>query len=57
MRKIKNERLQDFRLIPNSSGIILNGIYVKKDNSEIIIRSAFGGEWHFRPLGEEEEGL
>lgn len=56
-KKIKDKRLLDFHLIPNSSGIILNGIFVKNDNSEIIIKSAFGGQWHFRPLKEGETSL
>lgn len=56
-KKIRDPHLIDFRLIPNSAGLILNGIFVKNDNSEIIIKSAFGGQWHFRPLKENETGL
>lgn len=54
IKKIRDPLLEDFRLIPNSAGIILNGIFVKEDNSEIIIKSAFGGQWHFKPLTQEE---
>ena len=57
MKKIKDPQLKDFRLIPNSAGIILNGIFVKDDNSEIIIKSAFGGQWHYKPLKDGEESL
>lgn len=57
MKKKRKPQLEGFRLIPNSAGIILNGIFVKDDNSEMIIQSAFGGQWHFRPLKEKEESL
>jgi hypothetical protein len=55
--KVGDRTLMGFRLIPDSSGIILNGIYVKDDNSEIIIKSAFGGQWHFKPLNDNESSL
>jgi len=57
MKKLRDPQLKDFRLVPDSAGIILNGIYVKDDNSEIIIKSAFGGQWHFRPLKDGEISL
>ena len=56
-KKKRDPQLKDFHLVPHSSGIILNGIFVKDDNSEIIIKSAFGGQWHYRPLKENENGL
>lgn len=56
-KKVRNPALKDYRLVPNSSGIILNSIWIKNDNSEIKIRSAFGGEWNFRPLKDNEESL
>ena len=55
MKKKRNPALKDFHLIPHSSGIILDSIWVKDDNSEIIIKSAFGGQWNFRPLKENED--
>jgi hypothetical protein len=57
MRKKHNLTLEGFHLIPETSGIILDSIWVKDDNSEIIIRSAFGGQWVFRPLKENEISL
>ncbi len=57
MKKKKDPNLKNFHLIPHSAGMILNGIFVKDDNSEIIIKSAFGGQWHFRPLKENEQSL
>lgn len=58
MKKQKKiRRFPDFHLVPNSSGIILDSIWVKNDNSEVIIVSAFGGQWHFRPLKETESSL
>ena len=54
-KKIRgSEKHKGFRLIPDSSGIIINGIYVKEDKSEMIIESAFGGRWHFRPIQDGE---
>jgi hypothetical protein len=57
MKKKRDPQLVGFHLIPNSAGIILNGIFVKDDGSEVIIKSAFGGQWHFKPLEENEESL
>jgi len=56
-KKIKTPRFPDFHLIPNSPGIILDSIWVKNDNSEMIVVSAFGGQWHFRPLKDAEQSL
>lgn len=53
----KLPRFPNFHLIPHSSGIILDSIWVKNDNSEIKIISAFGGQWEFRPLKEMETSL
>lgn len=55
--KKRNPQLIGYHLIPNSVGIILDSIWEKDDNSEIKIRSAFGGEWNFRPLKENESSL
>lgn len=58
MKKIKKKsRFPDFDLIPHSSGIILDSIWLKKDKSEIIIVSAFGGQWHYKKLSEGEKSL
>jgi hypothetical protein len=46
-----------FRLVPDSIGIILDSIWIKDDNSEIIIKSAFGGQWTFRHLFENEKSI
>lgn len=56
-KKKRNPALEGYHLIPNSSGIILDSIWVKDDNTEIKIRSAFGGEWNFRPLNNGEVSL
>lgn len=56
-KKKKVKRFPNFHLVPHTSGIILDSIWVKDDNSEIIIVSAFGGQWHFRPLKEKETSL
>lgn len=56
-KTIKKRRFIGFRLVPDSSGIILDSMWIKEDGSEIIIVSAFGGQWHFRPLKENEKTL
>lgn len=55
--KKRDPQLLDFHLVPHSSGIITNGIFVKNDGSEVIIKSAYGGQWHFRPLKDNEVSL
>ena len=55
--KQKKKRFPDFDLVPNSSGIILDSIWLKKDKSEIIVVSAFGGRWHFKQLENNEQSL
>ena len=57
MKKKRNPTLAGFKLVPSSSGIILDSIWIKEDNTEIIIKSAFGGQWHFRPLKESEVSI
>lgn len=56
MKKKKN-KYPDFNYIDGTAGIILNGLYIKKDKSEIIISLAWGGDYHFRPLQDNEESL
>jgi hypothetical protein len=58
-KKITRKELIDFHFIKGTAGIILDGIFVKNDGSEIIIRSAFFGDkyLHFRPLKENEISL
>ena len=57
MKKKRDPKLEGCRLIPNTAGIILDSIWIKEDNTEIKIKSAFGGEWNFRPLKEGETTL
>jgi len=60
-KKKHDPQLKGFHLVPDTAGIILNGIFVKDDDGsgefEIIIKSAFGGQWIFRPLKENEKSL
>ena len=57
--KKRRTELKDFHLVGETAGIILDGVWVKNDGSEIIIRSSFFGEryLHFRPLKETEASL
>lgn len=56
--KKRNPALKDFRLIPETAGAILDGIYVKNDNSELKIKIAWKeGFLCFRPLKDGEVSL
>lgn len=57
-KKIKNPALKDFRLIPETAGAILGGIWIKNDNSELKIKIAWkDGFLCFRPLKQGEKSL
>lgn len=57
-KKIKNPMLEDFRLIPETVGAIIGGIWIKDDGSELKIQIAWkDGFLHFRPLKENEISL
>lgn len=49
MGKSKKVKYPNFNLIKNTTGIILNGVYIKDDFSEIIVSMACGGDLHFKP--------
>ena len=57
--KKKKEKFKDFKLVEGTAGVILDGVYLKKDKSEVIICSPFwsGKHLHFKPLSEEEKSL
>lgn len=46
-----------FHLVPDTAGIISNGVYVKDDGSEVRICFAWGKNLHFRQLKENEISL
>ena len=50
--KRKALKYPNFNLVANTSGIILDGVYVKEDFSEIIVDMAWGGKLHFKPEGD-----
>ncbi len=57
-KKIRNPELKDFRLIPETAGAILGGIWIKNDGSELKIKIAWkDGFYCFRPLKEGEKSL
>ena len=56
-RKKEKKHLIDFDLVKGTTGIILNGVYIKKDKSELIISMAWGKDLYFRPLKENEKSL
>ncbi|MBI4029165.1 MAG: hypothetical protein HY376_02265 [Candidatus Blackburnbacteria bacterium] len=47
--KQKKQKYPHFNLVENTTGIILNGVYIKDDFSEIIVSMAWGGDLHFKP--------
>ena len=55
MKKKKiNPQLEGFRLIPETAGAILGGIWIKEDGSGLKIKIAWkDGFLHFRPLNEK----
>ncbi|MCF7836015.1 MAG: hypothetical protein K9M15_02745 [Candidatus Marinimicrobia bacterium] len=55
--KKRNQQLKDFHLIENTAGKISNGVFVKDDGSEVIIKFAWGEDLHFLPLKEGEKSL
>jgi len=59
MKKKKNPKYKGFHLIDKTAGVILNGIWIKDDGSELIIESSFWGDknLHFKPLKSNEISL
>ncbi len=56
--KKKNPKLKDFRLLPETAGAILGGIWIKEDGSELKIKIAWkDGFLHFKPLEKGEVSL
>lgn len=47
--KVKRVKYPGFNLVEDTTGIILNGVYVKEDFSEIIVSMAWKGDIHFKP--------
>ena len=57
-KKITNPLLKDFRLIPETAGAILGGVWIKNDGSELKIKIAWkDGFLHFKPLQNNEKSL
>ena len=59
LKEMKNDKQykEGFHLVANTAGKVSNGVYVKDDDSEVIIRFAWGDDLHFRTLGENEKSL
>lgn len=54
---MKKSKFEGFDLVPETAGKISDGVYIKKDKSEIIIAFAWGDSLRFRPLTESEQSL
>ena len=48
--KKKKQYYKGFNLVPKTSGKICAGVYLKEDNSEIIIHFAWGDDLRFKPI-------
>lgn len=55
MNRKKKTKYKGFNLVKGTAGILLDGIYLKEDNSEIIVSLAWGGIFHFKPVEEGEK--
>lgn len=56
--KKKNPELNGFRLVPETAGAILGGIWIKDDGSELKIKIAWkDGFLFFWPLKDNEVSL
>jgi len=53
----KTKQLKEFHLVEDTAGKISNGVYIKDDGSEVIIKFAWGKSLHFKPLKEGEKSL
>lgn len=57
-KKNNNPKFEGFRLVPETSRVILDGIWIKEDKSELKIKIAWkDGFLHFRPLKNNEKSL
>lgn len=57
-KKGKRPELVGFRLIPETAGAILGGVWIKEDGSELKFKIAWKeGFYCFRPLKENEVSL
>ena len=45
-----SNKFSGFDLVPETAGKISNGVYIKKDKSEIIICFAWGDNLHYKPI-------
>ena len=53
MKKKRKPLFIGFELVPETTGKICAGVYIKDDNSEIIIHFAWGRDLHYKPLNKE----
>ncbi len=56
IRRNKRRRLKikfpDYELVPETTGKIINGVYIRNDKQAVIISFAWGGNLHFGPEDE-----
>jgi len=48
----KKNKYPDYDLVPATTGIIIDGVYLRKDKQAIIISFAWGEDLRFRPVDE-----
>lgn len=47
----------DFELVPETSGKIVDSVWIKNDRTELIIKFSWGDDLHFKPLQDNEKSL
>jgi hypothetical protein len=49
---IKKGKFKDYRLIPETAGKIMGGVYLHKDGNKLLIHFAWGDDLVFAPIDE-----
>ena len=58
MKKQTKKKIMDgYDLIPNTAGVICNGLFIRKDKQEIVIKFAWGKNYRFGELKNGEISL
>jgi hypothetical protein len=58
--KKKEPKYKGYRLVPETTGKITDGVYIREDNQALIVSFAWGNksgqrDLHFKPMDETDE--
>lgn len=56
MKKKLKTKYPDYDLVPETTGKISNGVYIRKDKQALIVSFAWGPDLHFKPTEEITKG-